>query len=197
MEECRTGRGSLRLRADIAIEVLGELVPQLDAALVGQVRGRIGPTGPSLRQGGQFAAAVLTELEALWRDGRKAFFRVIRELMATCEASGYHLPRAECVRAIEKTGQDEGDALTAYEKWVAASRFSSGFLEPRGLLVMTVHQSKGKEFDAVIIAFANEEAFPDNLDGRRLLYVGLTRGRRQLAVVGPDRGQSALMDRLR
>jgi superfamily I DNA/RNA helicase len=62
---------------------------------------------------------------------------------------------------------------------------------------MTVHQAKGKEFDSVVVAVVNEEAFPDNLEGRRLLYVALTRGRRQLVVIRPDRGQSSLVDCLR
>src|SRR5690606_34174173 len=56
--------------------------------------------------------------------------------------------------------------------------------------VVTVHQSKGLEFDAVFVAGMNEGEFPTSMaerDGRleeerRLFYVALTRARRRLIV---------------
>jgi superfamily I DNA/RNA helicase len=49
-----------------------------------------------------------------------------------------------------------------------------------------MHQAKGEEFDAVIVGFVSRQAFRDNEDGRRLLYVAMTRARRLVTIVAPD-----------
>lgn len=51
-----------------------------------------------------------------------------------------------------------------------------------GLYLLTCHSGKGKEFDTIVIPYLSTEIFPDDEEGRQLLYVSLTRARRQLVV---------------
>jgi superfamily I DNA/RNA helicase len=57
-----------------------------------------------------------------------------------------------------------------------------------GVHVMTVHQSKGLEFDDVVIVNATESGFPLKRGGEaiRLLFVAVTRARENLFIHAPD-----------
>ncbi len=67
--------------------------------------------------------------------------------------------------------------------------------EPRGCVVMTLHKSKGKEFDGAILVegqyvaqFFNDKDEKDKplfRSARRLLMVGITRARHRVAIVRP------------
>lgn len=66
----------------------------------------------------------------------------------------------------------------------------------RGLFVMTAHQAKGKEFDAIVMGDAMERFWPDDDDHRRLFYVAVTRASRSWTIVAPDEGASSLITHL-
>jgi ATP-dependent DNA helicase RecQ len=66
-----------------------------------------------------------------------------------------------------------------------------------GLFVMTAHQAKGKEFDAIILADAMQRFWPDDDDTRRLFYVAVTRASKSWTIVAPDRDASPLLRHLR
>jgi DNA helicase-2/ATP-dependent DNA helicase PcrA len=51
-----------------------------------------------------------------------------------------------------------------------------------GIDVTDVRQTKGLEFDIVILLEATESSYPDNEHARRLLHVAMTRGAHQLWV---------------
>jgi DNA helicase-2/ATP-dependent DNA helicase PcrA len=53
----------------------------------------------------------------------------------------------------------------------------------KGLVVMPIYQSKGLEFDGVIICDADSEHYHDE-DDRQLLYVASTRALHRLALMG-------------
>jgi superfamily I DNA/RNA helicase len=58
---------------------------------------------------------------------------------------------------------------------------------PAGIAMMTMHASKGLEFDTVIVAGVADLVIPDRTsdieEERRLLYVALTRARERLFVI--------------
>jgi DNA helicase-2/ATP-dependent DNA helicase PcrA len=80
------------------------------------------------------------------------------------------------------------------EKLIAAE------LDPRGCMLMNIHKSKGKEFNAVVLVegqhksplFSGEEEAPHERS-RRLLRVALTRARTMVTIIRP-RGARALID---
>ncbi len=69
-------------------------------------------------------------------------------------------------------------------------RFDSGGRAMRGVHLLTYHRAKGLEFDAVFLPRLDEKELPSKLartpeelaEERRLLYVGITRARRSLAL---------------
>jgi DNA helicase-2/ATP-dependent DNA helicase PcrA len=79
-------------------------------------------------------------------------------------------------------------------------RLIGGEREPRGCTLMTLHKSKGKEFDGVVIiegfrggALLRPDEAPHYSGSRRLLRVGITRARKLVILVRPQ-GAQALAD---
>jgi DNA helicase-2/ATP-dependent DNA helicase PcrA len=68
--------------------------------------------------------------------------------------------------------------------------------EARGCMLMTLHKSKGKEFDGVVIvegfsggALLRPDEAPHYEPSRRVLRVGITRARQLVVLVRPQRAQ--------
>lgn len=89
--------------------------------------------------------------------------------------------------------------------YLESSHLRASFLKLRsstkGLYVLTVHQSKGREFDHVIIPWLSGSGEPNKthdgrrfpikldynkLEDRKLLYVAITRARRQVTILYPQ-----------
>lgn len=75
---------------------------------------------------------------------------------------------------MENAPVDLDLALERYAGAVLAATYAAPRME-RGLFVMTAHQAKGKEFDALILGDAMNRFWPDDDDHRRLFYVAITR----------------------
>jgi superfamily I DNA/RNA helicase len=176
-----------------AIDRLAALVPTLQPAVLRQCHSRCEQGQIRLANAGVEARFILEALQPLYTDGPRMYLQALVQALEACAAAGHGLPRPEAVRALrwaaDVFGADEpaelSDALNVYaEAIVRAGQVAPGV--PRGLYVMTAHQSKGKEFDAVIIADASAQFWPDKDDNRLLFYVALTRATAHWTVVAPE-----------
>jgi len=89
-----------------------------------------------------------------------------------------------------------GDYLGAAElvkRILDRERILAADRNPQGCVLMTIHKAKGKEFDGVVLVegqfesqfFNPNREQPPYPQSRRLLRVGITRARRQVAIVRP------------
>jgi UvrD-like helicase C-terminal domain len=186
-----------------AVDRLQALVPTLSPAVLTQVRGRILPGGLNLSRAGTEASRLLHALEHIYAAGRGAYFASIVAALEECNDAGHHLPRIEAVRTLRVTAQALSSKPVNFEYAIdqyAAAVQTAAHTAPRmdyGLFVMTAHQAKGKEFEAIILADAMQRFWPDDDDTRRLFYVAVTRASKSWTIVAPDRDASPLLRHLR
>jgi DNA helicase-2/ATP-dependent DNA helicase PcrA len=103
----------------------------------------------------------------------------------------------ELLSAAEEFAETRGanapddDLLTAFLDHVALVSDVDAWRPDRGVSVMTLHSAKGLEFDAVVVGGLEDGLLPhfnaqatdeDLEEERRLLYVGMTRARKKLAL---------------
>jgi DNA helicase-2/ATP-dependent DNA helicase PcrA len=103
----------------------------------------------------------------------------------------------ELLSAAEEFAETRGanapddDLLTAFLDHVALVSDVDAWRPDRGVSVMTLHSAKGLEFDAVVVGGLEDGLLPhfnaqatdeDIEEERRLLYVGMTRARKKLAL---------------
>jgi DNA helicase-2/ATP-dependent DNA helicase PcrA len=91
-------------------------------------------------------------------------------------------------------------AAQAVRRVLDRERLIGADREPRGCTLMTLHKSKGKEFDAVVIVegfrsgpLLRPDEAPHYAGSRRLLRVGITRARKLVVLVRPQ-GATALVE---
>jgi superfamily I DNA/RNA helicase len=65
--------------------------------------------------------------------------------------------------------------------------------EDKGILTMTVHQAKGREFDAIVLYGATARSFRPTDEDRRLFYVAVTRAVGAWTFVTPRGEESQLL----
>lgn len=182
-----------------AHERLLALVPTIPKSVAEQLRRRLQPNGPKLSGAKQPAGAMLEAFALLYQHGAGAYFPAMGRLIDLCMEAGYHLPRPEAIRIIRRTAADLApddaieDCLARYGAETAASLHRSASRTDRGLFVMTAHQAKGKEFDAVVLFSLDARRWPDDDDHRKLIYVALTRATRSWTLISPDTAPSPLL----
>lgn len=87
-----------------------------------------------------------------------------------------------------------GNAQQIVQRALDQNLLISSRLDPQGVVLMTMHKSKGKEFDAVVIIegkfrgqFFNDRAeLPPYEASRRLLRVAITRARHRVVIIRPS-----------
>jgi len=185
-----------------AIGRIEELIPTLRTAALNQARQRLEPDGVNLRQVGAEARLIIEPLGMLYEGGSARYFEAVVGVIVAAQAAGHHVPRIEALRALRRTADalaggtvSLDEAVVRYARDVMTEAHAAPQTQ-RGLFVMTAHQSKGKEFDCVILAGASEQLFPDDFDGRRLFYVAVTRASRRWVVIAPGGDESPLIDYL-
>lgn len=113
---------------------------------------------------------------------------------------GHHVPRSDEVwlfDAVATSGISAlEDQLELFGQRLTVMSHASPRLT-RGLLTMTAHQSKGREFDAVVLYGATSRHFPGDDEARRLFYVALSRARMRWSFVAPSGQESPLLAALR
>jgi superfamily I DNA/RNA helicase len=97
------------------------------------------------------------------------------------------------VQALAGQNADVDSAIAAYADRVVAAAHITAPQLANGVFVMTAHQSKGKEFDTVILANPLERHYPDTAEGQRLFYVAVTRATSRWIVVAPDANATPLL----
>jgi superfamily I DNA/RNA helicase len=182
-----------------ALARVDALVPTLDGAVLKQVERRLSANGVNTRGSGDEAAGLLRALHPIFVNGPGSFVRSVVACLDHCKRVGHHLPRAEAVRALREAGEcrseDLGEVLARYAEATVVAAHSAP-RSSRGLFVMTAHQAKGKEFDAVVLVNVNADNFPDTDEGRRLFYVAITRASKSWTVIAPDAKASPLLRHL-
>lgn len=188
-----------------ALDRVGGLVPSLSNTVLNQVKGRIRPSGVDISSAGAEARSLLEALAPLYERGGRAYVECVVAMLDACAGRGYHLPRVEAVRALRETAHalaseaadvELDDLLARYAARAAAASHAAPRYT-RGLFVMTAHQAKGREFDAVIIVHASNRFLPDNEAARRLFYVAVTRGAKEWTLIYPEGDESPLIAHLK
>lgn len=180
-----------------ALETIYAFVPTVPLAVRRQVVARLGETGSRKQGCGDEARLLLNAMDAPYLYGAVAFFGAV---VGACEKliqePNHHLPRPDefsVFESVAKGGLEELDTqLELFNRRLGAlSRASRR--EDRGILTMTVHQAKGREFDAVVIFAATARGFPGTDDDKKLFYVAITRGVLRWTVVAPRGDETPLL----
>ena len=134
-----------------------------------------------------------------WVQARSVIMELTsRKSSRTLAPFGSSVPRirlaVDCASEWDRTGT-YGNATQLVRRALEASMITGEQREPRGCVVMTLHKSKGKEFDGSILIegeyvaqFFNEKDEKDKplyQSARRLLMVGITRARHRVVLVRP------------
>lgn len=186
-----------------ALDRVQGLIPTLPVATVDQVRRRLRPDGVEFKQSGSVARAVLSALQVIYDRGPGAYFQAVTSALDASMSAGHHLARVDTVVPFRETvtvlDREEADAARAVEVFserVSAAAHRAPRIGP-GVFVMTAHQSKGKEFDGVVLAYGSTREYPEgDVEAIRLFYVAITRGRTDWTIIVPDTNPSPLIEKL-
>lgn len=188
-----------RQLAHHALDRIAEHVPGLQTAAVKQIRNRLTEEQARLVGCGATARPVLNALASLYRDGPAGYFNALITALDELSGAGHHVPASTRTSAYRLTAAcSSGNLvtdLTTYSRHILTAGLTAPH-EQTGLYLMTVHQAKGREFDAVVLSHADKRSYPDTADGRNLFYVALTRGRSRWHLITQQAQRSPLIDHL-
>lgn len=117
------------------------------------------------------------------------FLRAFTAAVGSRHDLGWKPVRRDATFLMLAIPPESEDPLLALGAMAQAHRSREG---PRSR-VMTLHKSKGREFDTVVLPYASTTTFPMSEEGARLAYVGLTRAQRELHILVPSEGSTQLL----
>ncbi len=193
--------------------VVGEAVPHEEIAVLCRTNARLADFEEVFHEARiPFQGAALLGREAARRllrrlreHGSKAVAATVRAL---AEEAGWleHPPdglgerelvrQADLGRLVALAAEfDDGERTTTEFVAELERRFGSTGAERRGVHLLTLHGAKGLEFEAVLLPRVQERELPvrqaktdeEIAEERRLLYVGMTRAKRHLAITWSGR----------
>jgi DNA helicase-2/ATP-dependent DNA helicase PcrA len=100
-----------------------------------------------------------------------------------------HLP--ECVRVLARVRRTGDHSPAEVLDGVVQARKRSGWMPRRS--ITTIHKAKGRTADHVIVVHCAESVLPDDEEGRRLLYVAISRARRSVTLILPQTRATRLL----
>ncbi len=120
-------------------------------------------------------AGVRTHLQRLLKRLGSAF---LRSLSAEYEHGSYLKSKIEeTANRIEELWKQSGSLVQGLHR----------FSEDRAIRILTIHKSKGLEFDSVILMGVENQAFFGKIDDERAaFFVGISRAKRRLALTSVD-----------
>jgi superfamily I DNA/RNA helicase len=177
------------LKARRFLDLAQRVAPRNDDLVA--LEGRLGPAGVNIKGlgqrrrglGGEINAAVsqAVDLGGTCRAARQLSQRVTAREDARQVATDAAYVIRHTLRA--RAGLTDAEVAERVTARIASLRFHADGHERRGLYLLTCHESKGKEFDMVIVPYLSEQIFPSkDPDARQLLYVALTRARHRILV---------------
>jgi hypothetical protein len=119
----------------------------------------------------------------------RGWLRAFKLAVNRREELGWKIVRRDPAALLCRVPDDAPDLILAVQTVARGRRGKPGPASK----VMTVHRSKGMQFDVVVLPYVAVEAFTDDQDGRRHLYVALTRAQRELHLLVPTQGPSPLV----
>jgi superfamily I DNA/RNA helicase len=187
---------TVRTTAERIIETLESLLPGLEEPQVEQARRRLEETTSRKTGCGAIARILLEAADHGYRDGAAGFFAGVTKGVDGLRAAGLHAPASDETRLYRAAAQPTGlDAqILAFDAGLASASHLAARSD-RGVLTMTVHQSKGREFDAIVLVNATADAFnPADDERRRLFYVAITRARMRWEIIAPTGRETPLIN---
>jgi superfamily I DNA/RNA helicase len=187
--------------AQRAVARVAALAPGFDRALHKQLQRRTLDERIDFAGCGLRARPLLEALQLIYDSGGVGYFHALSRCLDVVRAYGFHVPQRDALRAIKETADDLDSHVGDTSLDAVVSVYQERFLETqhaaprtdRGVFVMTAHQSKGKEFDAIVLVGADRASFPDDAASRKLLYVVLTRATRAWVAIHPEGAASPLL----
>lgn len=116
------------------------------------------------------------------------FLSAFSQAVASRKELGWKPVRRDSAYLLLAIPPHSEDPILALGAVAQAHRCRRGPLQK----VMTLHKSKGREFDTVLLPYLAATCFPADDEGARLAYVGLSRAQRQLHLLAPSEDASAL-----
>jgi hypothetical protein len=182
----------------LVLDSIAGLAPGLESTDLERAKDRLSPGAIRTAGAGPMVATLLVAAAHGHEQGAAGYFKGVVYGVDALAARGVHVPALEEVRLYRQaaTAADLDEQLESFgSTLIAASQHPSR--TDRGVLTMTVHQSKGREFDAVVLFDANANSFrPAAEDTVRLFYVAITRARRHWEIIAPRGNVSPLVDSL-